>query len=88
MKQQLTRSSDKMIAGVCSGVARSFGIDTTVVRIVWALASCFFFVPVALYAVLWLVLPIDGGGTGIEDLKRSFSSGNHDGNSTPPSDYR
>ena len=68
MKQQLTRSSDKLIAGVCSGVARSFGVDATLVRIVWAVASCFFLLPVVVYAVLWLVLPIDGGGTGIDDL--------------------
>ena len=81
MKQSLTRSSDKMIAGVCAGVARSFGIDATIVRIVWALASFFFFLPVALYAVLWLILPIDGGGTGIDDLKKTFSSPG-----TPPSD--
>lgn len=75
MQQQLTRSgSDKMIAGVCGGVARSFGIDATVVRIIWALTSLFFFLPIALYGVLWLVLPIDGGGTGIDDLKRAFSS--------------
>ncbi len=75
MKQQLTRSSsDKLIAGVAGGVARSFGIDVTIVRIVWALASVFFFLPLALYLVLWLVLPIDGGGTGIDDLKRAFSS--------------
>lgn len=84
MKQQLTRSgSDKMIAGVCGGVARSFGIDTTVVRIVWAVCCLFFALPVALYAVLWLVLPIDGGATGIDDLKKAFG-----GNSTPPSDLR
>lgn len=87
MKQQLTRSSDKLIAGVCGGVARSFGIDVTIVRIVWALASCFFFVPVALYGVLWLVLPIDGGSTGIDDLKRTFSS-NGGSNTPPPDDYR
>ena len=86
MKQQLTRSSDKLIAGVCSGVARSFGIDATLVRVVWAVASCFFGLPVVLYAVLWLVLPIDGGGTGIDDLKKTFSAAK--GDSTPPTDYR
>ena len=82
MKQQLTRSSsDKMLAGVCGGVARSFGIDATIVRIVWALACAFFFLPVALYVVLWLVLPIDGGGTGLDELKDAFSA-------KPPSDQR
>jgi phage shock protein PspC (stress-responsive transcriptional regulator) len=88
MKQQLTRSSDKLIAGVCSGVARSFGIDATLVRIVWAVASCFFLLPVVLYAVLWLVLPIDGGGTGIDDLKKTFSNTGHGGSTPSDTDYR
>ena len=82
MKQQLTRSaSDKMLAGVCGGAARSFGIDATIVRIVWALACVFFFLPLALYVVLWLVLPIDGGSTGFDELKDAFST-------KPPSDLR
>jgi Putative stress-responsive transcriptional regulator len=86
MKQQLSRSAtDKMIAGVCGGVARSFGIDPTLVRVVWALASVFFFFPIAVYLVLWLVLPIDGGGTGLDEVKRAFSS---NGSHQPPSDLR
>ncbi len=89
MKQQLTRSSDKLIAGVCSGVARSFGINTILVRVVWVIASCFFLpAAVVVYAVLWLVLPIDGGGTGIDDLKRAFSSAGNNNQSNPPDDYR
>ena len=76
MKEQLTRSgSDKMIAGVCGGVARSFGIDAMIVRILWALLSLFFGLPIALYVVLWMVLPVDGQGpTGFDDLKNAFSS--------------
>ncbi len=76
MKESLTRSgSDKMIAGVCGGVARSFGIDATLTRILWALLSVFFLFPVVLYAILWLVLPVDGqGSTGLDDIKKAFSS--------------
>jgi phage shock protein PspC (stress-responsive transcriptional regulator) len=76
MKEQLTRSAtDKMIAGVCGGVARSFGIDASLVRIIWAVLSVFFFVPVVLYAVLWLVLPVEGEGpTGFDDVKNAFTS--------------
>jgi phage shock protein PspC (stress-responsive transcriptional regulator) len=78
MKEQLTRSgSDKMIAGVCGGVARSFGIDASIVRIIWAVLSLFFTgLPVVLYAVLWLVLPVDGNSnsTGFDDLKNAFST--------------
>ena len=76
MKEQLTRSgSDKMIAGVCGGVARSFGIDASIVRIIWVVLSLFFGLPIAIYVVMWLVLPVDGSGpTGFDDLKNAFSS--------------
>ncbi|MBA3020590.1 PspC domain-containing protein [Propionicimonas sp.] len=76
MKEQLTRSAtDKMIAGVCGGVARSFGIDANIVRILWAVLSVFFLFPVVLYAVLWLILTVDGEGpTGFDDVKNAFSS--------------
>ena len=39
MNKKLYRSTtDKKIAGVCGGVAEYFGIDVTIVRLVWALA--------------------------------------------------
>jgi len=88
MKQALTRSaSDKMIAGVCGGVARSFGIETSLVRILAVVLSLFFGVVLVVYIALWLVLPLEEGGpTGFDDLKKMFSGG---GSTTPPpSDYR
>ena len=87
MNQPLTRSaSDKMIAGVCGGVARSFGIDASIVRILAVVLSLFFGVVLVIYIALWLVLPLEEGGpTGFDDLKKMFSGSN---NSPPPSDYR
>ena len=89
MNQPLTRSAtDKMIAGVCGGVARSFGIDASVVRILAVVLSLFFGVVLVVYLALWLVLPLETGGpTGFDDLKKMFSGSN---NTTPPppSDYR
>ncbi len=77
MKQPLTRSaSDKFIGGVCGGIARSFGIDSGLVRIIAVVASFFFGVVVVLYAALWLVLPLEEGGpTGFDDLKKMFGGG-------------
>ncbi len=49
---------DKKIAGVCSGLARYLGLDTTLVRIlvlclaVWGIGLVF-------YIVCWIVMPID-----------------------------
>lgn len=88
MNQPLTRSSsDKMIAGVCGGVARSFGADVSLVRILAVVLSLFFGVVLAVYIALWLVLPLEEGGpTGFDDLKKMF--GGPSTPSTPPSDYR
>ncbi len=60
MTKRLTKSlSDKKIAGVCSGVAKYFGVDPTVVRIAWALLVLLFGVGIFLYLVCWLLMPDD-----------------------------
>lgn len=36
MKKSLYRSkNDRMIAGVCGGIGDYFGIDSTIVRLIW-----------------------------------------------------
>jgi phage shock protein PspC (stress-responsive transcriptional regulator) len=57
----LTRSeTDRRIAGVCGGLAEYFGVDSTPVRLLWAILSI---VPGAIvggllaYAIAWLVIP-------------------------------
>ena len=40
MEKKLYRSvSNKMLAGVCGGIAEYFKLDPTVVRVLWALIS-------------------------------------------------
>ena len=40
MEKKLSKSNqNKMIDGVCGGIAEYFGIDPTVVRLIWALFS-------------------------------------------------
>ena len=74
--RNLSRSStDKFIAGVCGGLARSFNVDASIVRIVFVLLAIFgFSIGVIAYLVAWLVLPVDGGASGFEDLRRAFTS--------------
>lgn len=40
-KKRLTRSNNKMIGGVCAGLAEYLDIDPTIVRIVWVLMVLF-----------------------------------------------
>lgn len=88
MKQPLTRSaSDKFIAGVCGGVARSLGIDSGLVRIITVVLAFFWGLIIPIYLALWLVLPLeDGGSTGFDDLKKVF--GGKSDNSGNSDDYR
>lgn len=57
MDNRLIRSaSDKMIGGVCGGLARYFAVDATLVRLVFVLAVLSGLSPL-IYLVLWVVMP-------------------------------
>jgi phage shock protein C len=47
----------RMIAGVCQGVALTYGWDPTLVRVVFVLLACFSGVGLILYVVLWISAP-------------------------------
>ena len=57
--KRLYRSdADKMIAGVCGGIAEYFTLDPTLVRIGYILLSVFtIFSGVLAYLILWIVVP-------------------------------
>ena len=56
--RKLTRSNDRMIAGVCAGLAEYFGFDTTIVRIIYTLLTVFTaFSGVIVYIILMIVMP-------------------------------
>jgi phage shock protein C len=59
---ELTRStSDRMVAGVCGGLARWLGWDSTAVRILYVLISIMSaaFPGTIVYIILALVMPTD-----------------------------
>lgn len=50
--------SDRMVAGVCGGIADMFGIDATLVRIGLVAATLLGFgTGAVLYLVCWLIVP-------------------------------
>lgn len=57
-EKKLCRSQDRVIGGVCGGLAEYFGFDITVVRVVYALLTFFTgFSGIPVYLILWLVMP-------------------------------
>jgi len=55
----LKRSYNKMIAGVCAGIAEWLGWDPTVVRVGYVLLSILSaaFPGILVYIILWFVMP-------------------------------
>lgn len=50
--------SNKMIAGVCGGLAKRFSMDATMMRIIYVVLSILTAsVGLWLYLILWLVIP-------------------------------
>jgi phage shock protein PspC (stress-responsive transcriptional regulator) len=41
MKKFTKDSGNKMVCGVCAGIAKYFNIDPTLVRVLWALGTLF-----------------------------------------------
>jgi len=59
MNNPLRKSNDRMIAGVCGGLANWFGWDTTVVRVAYVLLSVLSagFPGLLVYIILAIVMP-------------------------------
>jgi phage shock protein C len=70
--KKLRRSrDDRMIAGVASGVAEFFDLDTTIVRVVWAFTAIFGGFGVLLYLIMWVIVPEQGTATPIATAEPS-----------------
>ena len=65
MKNRLSRSRDKVIGGVCVGLAQWLGWDIALVRILFLVASILSaaFPGILVYVILWIVMPDDDNAT-------------------------
>ncbi|HBI6597100.1 TPA: PspC domain-containing protein [Listeria monocytogenes] len=57
MKKLYKSSSQKMIAGVGGGLAEYFGIEVTIIRLLWAGAVLFFGTGILLYIIAAIIIP-------------------------------
>ena len=62
---RLTRSSkDKMIAGVCGGLAAYLDIDAVLVRLAFVILLFATGIGLPIYVILWIVMPREGSDSG------------------------
>jgi len=60
LKRPLRRSrSDRMVAGVVGGIAGYFGIDSTLARVIYVVASVVSvaFPGILVYVIMWAIVP-------------------------------
>jgi phage shock protein C len=55
-----------MVGGVCGGLGKYFGIDATILRLIFVLLVFGSGVGVLIYLILWLVVPAEGGPEGAD----------------------
>ncbi len=78
MEKKLTRSEkERILGGVCGGLAEYFGFDPTLVRIAFVILALAGGTGILLYIVLWIITPrrtqAEAGGVvggNIEDIKK------------------
>lgn len=57
MKRLTRPKNNKVIAGVCAGIANYFNIDPVLVRIIWLVLLLFFGIGLFAYLILWIIMP-------------------------------
>jgi len=59
MDKKLTKSANRILGGVCGGLAEYFNMDPTLVRILYVLVSVVSvaFPGLLVYLILWLIMP-------------------------------
>ena len=59
MARRLFRSNDRMLGGVCAGIADYFDLDPTLIRIGYLVLSILSaaFPGLLVYIILWIIIP-------------------------------
>jgi phage shock protein PspC (stress-responsive transcriptional regulator) len=78
-QRRLERPEERVVAGVCHGLANYFDIDPVVVRIVFVILTAAGGAGVLAYLILWIVMPTAGstvanGGAGIGEGVRTMAT--------------
>lgn len=53
----MVRGENKILAGVCSGIAEKYSINTLLVRVLFFVLTPFIWLPFFAYVILWILTP-------------------------------
>lgn len=58
MKRLYKSNKNKMICGVCGGIAEYLNVDPTIIRLLWVIFG-FFFVGLLVYLAAAIIMPVE-----------------------------
>ena len=58
--QLMLDQTNGMVLGVCAGLSRYTGVDVTVIRLAWLLASLYRWFGFVIYILAFLIMPVSG----------------------------
>ena len=64
-KRLLRIRQGRIVAGVCTGLARYFGVDVNLVRLAFGVLTVFYGLGLLAYVIAWAVLPEEDEDTSI-----------------------
>lgn len=60
MAKTLVRPRNRVIAGVCSGLAQRFGLGPNTVRVLFVISCVLPGPQILIYLLLWIIMPSQG----------------------------
>ena len=58
-KKLYRSSTDKIVGGICGGLAEYFDIDPVIIRLCWILFVLLGGAGIILYIIAWIVIPLE-----------------------------
>jgi len=58
IKKLYRSKKQKILGGVCGGVAEYLETDPTLIRLVWVVACLFWGLGILLYLIAWIIVPL------------------------------
>jgi phage shock protein C len=57
MKRLYRSSKERILGGVCGGIAEYLGVDPVIIRALWILSVFLFGVSIPFYILSWIIIP-------------------------------
>lgn len=57
MKRLFRSKNNRVISGFCGGIGEYLGIDPTLIRLMWLIATIFAGLNILAYIICWIIVP-------------------------------